>query len=247
MKGIDISAGSKVDFHALKKAGYEFVIARAGWGSFAKQKDNDFHENVMQAAAAGLHVGAYWFMYFKNLPEAQQNAAAFNEVLEPYKGILDMPVYFDYEGDTTRYYNQNNPSGKETKDVATSALTIAGFQMERYGWYTGYYCNLDYLKNHFIESDLSHFTRWLALWSSRKPDTPCDIWQSAGDVKITEARGKVDLNECYKDFPTAIRRAGLNGFKPDNAPQAIVTRRSGDRWEIVYDDTNIKITLEGGQ
>ena len=246
MKGIDISAGSGVDFHALKKAGYEFVIARAGWGSYAKQKDGDFHNNVMQAAAAGLHVGAYWFMYFRNLPEAQQNAAAFNEVLEPYRGILDMPVYLDYEGDTTRYYEQNS-GAKETKDTATAALNIACSQMERYGWFTGYYCNLDYLRNHFKEGDLVQYTRWLAYWSSRKPDVACDIWQSAGDAKIVEARGKVDHDECYRDFPTIIRRAGLNGFKPDSAPQANVTRRSGDRWEIVDDGTDITIRLGGAK
>lgn len=226
MRGIDISTGSGVDFHALKKAGYDFVIARAGWGSYAKQKDADFHNNVMQAVAAGLHIGAYWFMYFKTLPEAQENAIAFNEVIEPYKGILDMPVYFDYEGDTTRYYIQN--SGKaESKDLATSAVTVAGFQMEKLGWYTGYYCNLDYLKNHFIESDLEHFTRWLALWSSRKPTTPCDMWQSAGDVRITEARGKVDLDECYKDFPTIIKAAGLNGWEKSEE------KKGADAWRDI--------------
>lgn len=232
MRGIDISAGSGVDFHALKRAGYDFVIARAGWGSFAKQKDADFHNNVMQAVAAGLHVGAYWFMYFKTLPEAQQNAVAFNEVLQPYLGMLDMPVYFDYEGDTTRYYNQN--SGKtETKDAATSALTVAGFQMEKFGWFTGYYCNLDYLKNHFIESDLAHFTRWLACWSSKKPSTPCDIWQSAGDTRITEARGNVDLNECYRDFPVIIKEIGLNGFAKEEKKE----NNGGTKWrEIVLHD-----------
>ena len=234
MRGIDISTGSAVDFHALKKAGYDFVIARAGWGSYAKQKDADFHNNVMQATAAGLHVGAYWFMYFKTLPEAQQNALAFNEVIEPYKGIIDMPVYFDYEGDTTRYYTQN--SGKaETKDLATSALTVAGFQMEKYGWFTGYYCNLDYLKNHFIESDLAHFTRWLALWSSKKPTTPCDIWQSAGDVRITEAKGKVDLDECYRDFPTIIKEAGLNGWEKETPK-----KETKGKWRDI-------VLLEGGK
>ena len=248
MRGIDISAGSKVDFHALKNAGYEFVIARAGWGSFAKQKDGDFHDNVMKALAAGLHVGAYWFMYFRNLPEAQQNAVAFNEVLEPYRGMIDMPVYFDYEGDTTRYYEQNSGK-KETKDLATSALSIAGYQMEKYGWYTGYYCNLDYMKNRFIVDDLEHFTRWLALWSSKKPSTPCAIWQSAGDVKIKEAAGKVDLNECYVDFPTTIRRNGLNGFTPNQEPQTVGVNEivdKGDQWEIVKQGGEVTIKLRGG-
>lgn len=216
MRGIDISEGGAVDFNALKAAGYEFVIPRAGWGSAKtdKQKDKDFHDNVMRAVAAGLHVGAYWFIYARSVSEAQENALRFHERLEPYKGLIDMPVYIDYEYDSTRYYEQQTGQ-KETKDFATAAISAAALQMEHLGWYSGVYLNPDYIKNHVNYSYLQQFTMWLAEWKdvNRQPSYQCGIWQYSGDSRIPEARGAVDLNICYQDFPTVIREKGLNGFK----------------------------------
>lgn len=222
MRGIDISEGSAVDFKALKAAGYDFVIPRAGWGSAKvdKQKDKDFHNNVMSAVAAGLHVGAYWFIYARTVPEARENAIRFNERLEPYKGLIDMPVYIDYEYDSTRYYEQQT-GAKESKDFATEAIRVAAAQMEKLGWYSGVYLNPDYIKNHVNFSDLQSFTLWLAEWKdvTRTPSYPCGIWQYAGDSRIPEARGAVDLNICFKDFPTAIKQYGLNGFPAQGDPE----------------------------
>lgn len=217
MKGIDISAGSGVNFAALKNAGYDFVIARAGWGSAKtlKQIDKDFHNNVMGAIAAGLHVGAYWFIYARTLPEAQENAVRFAETLEPYKGLLDMPVYIDYEYDSTRYY-QEQTGNPETKDFATAAISTAALQMEQYGYFTGVYLNPDYIRNHVYLDDLTHFSLWLAEWKNpeSKPSYNCAMWQYAGDTKLSGiASGAVDLDICYQDFPTIIKNAGLNGFQ----------------------------------
>ena len=123
--------------------------------------------------------------------------------------------YTKDDGTPNGYYEfYNQYSGQvETKELATAALVTACSQLEKFGWYSGYYCNTNYLKRHFNERDLVHFTRWLANWSSIKPDISCGIWQKAGDVTIHEVAGKVDLNECYVDFPTTIKELGLNGFK----------------------------------
>ena len=215
MKGIDISQGSgQIDFFALKKSGYDFVIARAGYGSDVKQEDSRFRDYVSLAHAAGLHVGAYWFVYARTIPEAQQNGKCFAEVCERFKGILDMPLWIDYENDSTRYYQQE--TGQiETKEFATAAITAAALECERTGWYTGYYVNLDYLKNHVFSDQLNHFALWLALWRSadRKPEQNCGMWQYSGDTRIKEATGGVDLDMCYVNYPDVIRRVGLNGFE----------------------------------
>ena len=222
MKGIDISDGSGVNFVALKNAGYDFVIARAGWGSAKtdRQIDRDFHNNVMGAIAAGLHIGAYWFIYARSVPEAQENAMRFAETLEPYKGLLDMPVYIDYEYDSTRYYNEQTEN-TETKDFVTTAISVAAAQMEHFGYFTGVYLNPDYIKNHVFFDDLTHFSLWLAEWKSpeTKPSYDCAMWQYAGDSELPGiASGAVDLNTCYKDFPKIIKDAGMNGFHKTNSP-----------------------------
>lgn len=246
MRGIDISAGSgRVDFKALKKQGYEFVIARAGYGSDVKQTDLNFHNYVAEALAADLHVGAYWFIYARTMDEADENAKCFLQVVERYKGLLDMPLYIDYEYDSTRYYEQETGK-KETRESATEYIRRAAEHVEKSGYYSGVYLNPDYIRNHVNLNELNHYTLWLAEWGTSKPSYDCGIWQRAGDTKIPEASGGVDLNECYCDFPTVIRRLGLNGFKPDAAPQASGSvMSSGDRWEIVDNGKGITINLGG--
>lgn len=216
MYGIDISAGSGVDFKALKDAGYRFVIARAGWGSKKKdnQIDRDFHSNIEKALAAGLHVGAYWFIYARTVPEAQENALRFHEAIERYRGKLDMPVYIDYEYDSTRYY-QDQTGQVESREFATAAINVAALQMEQLGWFTGVYLNPDYIKNHVKLDELRQYSLWLAQWKQfdNNPAYACGMWQYSGDTYIQGvASGKVDLNVCYDDFPMVIREQGLNGF-----------------------------------
>lgn len=216
-KGIDISQGSgNVDFHALKQSGYDFVICRAGWGSSASQKDARLDDYVRLAHDAGLHIGAYWFIYARSIPEAQKNGMCFAEVCEKYKGILDMPLYIDYENDSTRYYQQETKQA-ETRDFATGAIVAAVTELESRGWYSGYYVNLDYYKNRINADYLKDFALWLALWrdSGSSPEVNCGIWQYSGDTKIAEASGGVDLNFSYVDYPEVIRRVGLNGFKAE--------------------------------
>ncbi len=215
MRGIDISQGSgNVDFFELKKSGIDFVIARAGYGSDVKQKDARFDDYVTLAHAAGLHVGAYWFIYARTIPEAQQNGLCFAQVCEKYKGVLDMPLWVDYENDSTRYYQQETGQ-RETKDFATAAISVATLELEHAGWYAGYYVNLDYYQNHIYPEKLKQFALWLALWRDPavRPTVPCGIWQYSGDTKIPYATGGVDLNMCYVDYADVIRKIGLNGFE----------------------------------
>ena len=248
MKGIDISEGSgKVDFRELKGEGYEFVICRAGYGSDASQVDKRFHEYVKGALDAGLHVGAYWFIYARTLDEAEANGKAFLDVVGYWPSRLDMPLFIDYEYDSTRYYEQETGI-KESRDTATEYIRRAADVVERAGYYTGVYLNPDYIKNHVDMNRLRQYTLWLAQWQVSEPSYQCGIWQKSGDTKISQATGGVDLNECFTDYPTVIRRVGLNGFKPEPAPQATgltEETKSGDRWELITTSDNIVIKLGG--
>lgn len=216
MKGIDISSGSGgVDFQGLKRDGYDFVIVRAGWGSDTRQEDQRFDYYVRAALDAGLHVGAYWFIYARSVEEARINGECFVQVLERFKGRLDLPMYIDYEYDSTRYYEQY--IGKETRQIATDMISAAAQEVEKSGYYTGVYLNPDYIRNHVNLDPLKRFTLWLAEWKSPdlKPTYECDMWQYAGDTKIVHAFGGVDLNLCFgSDLPAVIRSGGFNGFAP---------------------------------
>ena len=71
MKGIDVSKhNGAIDFTAVRNAGFEFAILRAGYGKYESQKDPRFEENYRAAKAAGLHVGSYWYSYALSPDEA---------------------------------------------------------------------------------------------------------------------------------------------------------------------------------
>ena len=99
-KGIDISCWNEVnDFAKLKKAGYTFVILRAGFGKLAEQKDSHFEDFYKRARDAGLKIGAYWYAYATTVNEALQEAKACLECIKDKK--FEMPIYYDIEEDAT--------------------------------------------------------------------------------------------------------------------------------------------------
>ena len=45
------------------------------------------------------------------------------------------------------------------------------------------------------------------------------MWQYTSSGSVPGIQGGVDMNECYQDYPKAIKEKGLNGFnKPTPAP-----------------------------
>ena len=71
-KGVDISyANGNIDLSKVKKAGYNWVMIRCGFGSdITKQDDSRFESNVKKAEALGMPWGVYLYSYATNKSEA---------------------------------------------------------------------------------------------------------------------------------------------------------------------------------
>ena len=68
------------------------------------------------------------------------------------------------------------------------------------------------LKNYVTESVRNRYTVWCADYSGECGYSgDYGIWQK-GCGTISGINGDVDLDECYIDYPTIIKNAGLNGF-----------------------------------
>lgn len=204
MRGIDVSVhNGVVDFKKVKAAGYDFVIIRAGYGRYDNQKDTKFDVNYKNAKAAGLHVGAYFYSYAKTSADAQQEAKVF---LNWIKGkTFDMPIYFDIE----------DPSQAELSRKTLTDICIAWCNaVEREGYYVGIYANVDWFKNRLDQNRLARFDKWLAHWAN-KPIWGNEfggLWQYSSKGKINGHSCDFDLNESYRDYPSIIKEAGLNGY-----------------------------------
>jgi GH25 family lysozyme M1 (1,4-beta-N-acetylmuramidase) len=200
--GIDVSEHqANIDFQKVKKSGINFVIMRAGIGH--GRKDKYFEENYKKAKAAGLNVGAYW--YSKALSVADSTSEA-KYVLNALKGKkFEYPIYYDIEEKSLFQKGK-----KLTSDIAKNFCKI----LESKGYLCGLYASLSYYNNYFTDEVKKKFTIWVAQYN-----THCDykgdykIWQKSSHGNISGIKGRVDLDECYYDFPSHIKQKKLNGFK----------------------------------
>ena len=104
IKGIDISHwNGDIDFNKVKASGIEFVIIKAGGSDRGFYTDPKFKDNYEKAKAAGLFVGAYYFVGKKFYGDLAgiADGKRFADIL---KGMqFEYPVYLDVETTDPRY------------------------------------------------------------------------------------------------------------------------------------------------
>lgn len=198
MIGIDVSNyQGNIDFNKVKKAGYDFVIIRAGWGK--SNKDPKFDKYIRDALNAGLKVGAYWFIYAKDLNHLKHNAKMANAVLNNFRDKLEMGVWCDFE------YDSDNYRPKLNKDERTIWVKTFIEDMKAMGYNCGLYANPDYINNKFnykVENkpNLWKYPLWLAYYdvseTKAKEFKPL-IWQKTSKGRVDGINGNVDINVYF--------------------------------------------------
>ena len=226
--GIDLSHhNSGINFNVLKDEGVEFAILRAGYTGYgngvSKAKDEQFENFYIQCKEKGIGVGAYWFScantYQKGVDEANW---MYENCLKGKQ--FDYPIYIDVEDS-----HWQSPSGKSGVTAA-----IKGFceTLEAKGYYVGVYANSDWF-NRLIDAGIpGRYDAWLANWGSSNPSSPAHgMWQFGGEtnrVRTTKVAGMtIDQDYAYKDYPSIISSAGLNGYsKGGNIPKPTPAKKS---------------------
>lgn len=229
MKGIDVSVhNGDIDWGKVKTDGIDFAILRAGYGKLASQKDQKFEQNYKNAKAVNLPVGAYWYSYAMNENEARQEADVFLSVIKGKQ--FEMPVYFDLEE------KKQFDLGKEKVSAIMRAFLE---KVESAGYFTGLYGSASSLTTHTADDIKSRYTIWLAHWVNQTNySSAYAIWQYSSKGKVAGINGNVDLDICYKDFPTVIKNKGLNGFgKEKDLPDPPVTTAD--------DGIAVEVTVDG--
>lgn len=202
--GIDVSKhNGRIDWDVAKNSGkIEFAILRAGLGRLASQKDKQFDRNYSECKRLGIPVGAYWYSYATSPSEATQEAKACLEVI---KGkTFEYPVYFDIEED-----KQFKLGKKAVSDIITAFCET----LEDAGYFVGVYTSRSSFQDYVDNTCKTAYTSWVAEWGNKLNYTdPADMWQKSDRGTIPGIQGRVDLDECYRDFPSIIKRFGKNGF-----------------------------------
>lgn len=203
-KGIDVSRFQKeINWAAVKQSGIEFAIIKAGGSDDGFYVDPCFERNYTGAKAVGMPIGAYYYVG-PNCTSREDGIADAKRFLEIIKGKqFEYPVYIDVE-----------ESAPAAKTGATDACIGFCQTMEQAGYYCGIYASdISGFVDRLDLSRLTQYDKWVARYGGKPTAVKTyGMWQCSSTGKIAGITDDVDLDECYMDYPSIIKNAGLNGF-----------------------------------
>lgn len=212
-KGIDVSKHQgTIDWDKVKASGrVDFAILRAGYGKESSQIDQQFERNYSECKRLGIPCGAYWYSYATTVAEAKQEAAVCLSTLAGKS--FEYPIAFDIE-------EKKSLSNADALCTAfCDVLEAAGYYAAIYTFKSALECNLSSSVKSKYDIFLSHVgvSQTTYAWKY-------GLWQYSWKGSIPGISGDVDLDYAYKDYPTIIRNAGLNGLgvQPDSTESGSV-------------------------
>ena len=204
-RGIDVSKWQgKIDWKEVKSSGVDFAILRAGVGSdYQIQDDGAFAYNAQECTRLGIPFGAYLYSYADSVKKAESEARHILRVIKGYR--LAYPIYYDLEDAGT----VGKCSNRAIAGIARAFCDIT----EGEGYFTGIYANRYWFSTRLTDPVFDRWVRWVAEYAKRTSYTgKYGMWQYSSGGKVPGIRGNVDMNICYEDYPSIIKKAGLNGF-----------------------------------
>lgn len=201
--GIDVSKyQGNINFAQVKAAGYSFVLVRAVSSNNAGVYiDPYFNQNVKNAQAAGLNVGAYFFTYATNKAYMDKELNLFIQAIKQYR--LTMPVIVDVESTQTASIG---------KAACTDLVKYALDKLQSMNYYVMWYTYTNYANSYLDRSKLSAYDCWIADYRGYVGYTGSyNIWQYSSTKKVPGVSGNCDANYSYMDFPSVIAKNNLYG------------------------------------
>jgi GH25 family lysozyme M1 (1,4-beta-N-acetylmuramidase) len=187
-----------LDFTKIKKAGYNNIILRAGYGTTI---DSKFNEYATACKKNNINIVAvYWFIYATNLTDVKANANKCLEVIKAYKPKI---VFADFEYDTI---TKAAKKGVKLSAKECNSFTIKFCEtVKKAGYIPGYYANTDYYNNMYSSAVKNKgYVFWLAHYKSdysyHEPPIKCDFFQYTDRGTVPGLTGKkFDTNVCFSE------------------------------------------------
>ena len=208
--GVDVSKyNGYPDWAKAKQSGVQFAILRLGSGYGGGYVDKTFEYNYKECKKAGIGVGVYIASYL-NI------GAEIDMTLKALKGKqLEYPVFFDIEDFSLSGRSYTN----------TQITNYAGrycSEIERAGYYVGIYSNKAFLDGRLYWERIKKYDIWIAHWSKgvnyagkygMHQYTNQGQWRGIAST----GEGGVDTNWCFVDYPSLMKKLGINGYKKQKA------------------------------
>ena len=204
--GVDVSKyNGYPDWAKAKQSGVQFAILRLGSGYGGGYVDKTFEYNYRECKRAGIGVGVYVASYLNISSEIDMT-------LKALKGKqLEYPVYFDIEDFSL--------SGRSyTNTQLTNYAVRYCSEVERAGYYVGIYSNKAFLDSRLYWERIKKYDIWIAHWNKNvnyAGKYAMHQYTNKGQWRGIPSTGEggVDTNWCFVDYPSLMKKLGLNGYK----------------------------------
>ena len=231
--GVSLEDPKSLDWAALKAAGVDFVILKAGSSNGI---DPVFELDYRDAKAAGLQVGAYFYAYSTTVEDTLADAEMLLSWLEGKQ--FELPVYFDMEETSMMSLGG---------ELLTELCRVFINRLQEAGYYAALYTNTEWLYN-LLDTDWvkEHLDVWYARYTVSLPegqegfaltdtefpwkdgtaykpgetDRRFGMWQYTDSGSVEGFRYKFDFNYAFKDYGSIMAQWGLNGYgMPNSRPE----------------------------
>lgn len=208
--GVDVSKyNGYPDWKKAKQSGVQFAILRLGSGYGGGYVDKTFEYNYKECKKAGIGVGVYIASYL-NI------GAEIDMTLKALKGKqLEYPVFFDIEDFSL--------SGRSYTNTQLTNYTVRYCsEVERAGYYVGIYSNKAFLDSRLYWERIKKYDIWIAHWNKNvnyNGKYGMHQYTNQGQWKGIPSTGEggVDTNWCFVDYPSLMKKLGINGYKKQKA------------------------------
>lgn len=198
LTGVDVSSHQKnIDWEAVKAAGVDFAIIRAGYRGYDQgglYTDDSWEENAQGALDAGLPIGVYFYSQAITVEEAKEEAKLVLKAMRGYD--ITFPVVFDWEcvGPQARTY-------EATSRMVTDCTIAFCQEIEKAGYTSAFYFNQSMAMDTFRLRELKEYDFWLAQYKDAMT-FPYDVamWQYTNKGKVPGISGDVDLNLSFRNY-----------------------------------------------
>ena len=195
-----------IDWVQVEAAGYKGVMLRAiGNRNGVPYIDPTFEDNYINAKAAGLDIGVYY--YTKAITEklADEELAALRQALRGKE--LTLPVALDMEDEMLAVLKPN-----DLTNLAAYHLE----QIEKMGFFAQLYTYTSYANVHLDMARLAgRWDIWLADYTGKTPKVQFkySAHQHSSEGRVPGINGPVDLDVTTVNYPKIIKAKGLTRLR----------------------------------
>lgn len=207
VKGIDVSRyQGKIDWEKVKADGIKFAMLKTVSTNYSQYGgiyiDPYFERNYSECKRLGIPVGVYYYTYAQNTATADKELTMLKQAIVDKQ--FEYPIVIDVE---------DNLLKPISKQALTELVEYAVETIESWGCYAQVYTYLNYSNTELDMTRLKAYDLWLACYRTIRPLSPKhNMWQYSSTGKVDGIVGNVDMNFAYIDYPSIIKKKGLNGY-----------------------------------